>query len=157
MTLAVPLLAGAVEDRQRELERLTSNSLALRYASLKLTESRPGSGLRYRIEVDSQGVTIRNVSIRRLVAIVYGVNYYAVQNDQVNWQPDAEINNWFFRPFYDLRATATLPAPEDFDPYALRQSVTKLLGERFGLQLELDGDCQPPCGSYGVPLAQEPL
>jgi hypothetical protein len=155
--VAVPVLAGAVDDRQRHLERLASNSLALRYATMKLTEAKPGSASRYRIDVDAHGVTVRNVNIRRLVAIVYGISYYAVNNNQVNWQPDAEIHSWFFAPLYDLRATATLPAPEDFDPYALRQGVTRLLGERFGLQLELDGACQPPCGSYGVPLSDDPL
>jgi hypothetical protein len=154
---SIPLLGGAVDERQRHLERLVQNSLALRYASLKLTEARPGAGWQYRIDADAHGVTVRNVSIRRLVAIAYGINYYAVGNDQVNWQPDAARNSWFLGPLYDLRATAEIPMPQDFDGYALRQSVTRLLGERFGLQLELNGDCQPPCGSYGVPLSEDPL
>ena len=153
----VPLLGGAVDDRQRHLERLAANSLALRHATLKLTEAKPGSGWRYRIDADAHGVTVRNVNIRQLVAIAYGINYFAVNNDQLNWQPDAAEHSWFLAPLYDLRATAEIPAPDDFDGYALHQSVTKLLGERFGLQLELNGDCQPPCGSYGVPLSEDPL
>jgi hypothetical protein len=155
--IGIPLLAGAVEDRQRHLEHLALNSLALRHAELRLTESTPGSGGRYQIDADAGGVTVRHVNVRTLVALAYGINYYAVLNDQLNWEPDAQSNSWFLAPFYDLHATAKIPVPENFDSYALRQPVTKLLGERFGLQIELNGDCQPPCGTYGVPLSEDPL
>jgi hypothetical protein len=155
--LGVPLLAGAIDDRQRHLEHLILNSLALRHAELQLTESAAGPGGRYRIDVDARGVTVRHVNVRTLVALAYGINYFAVLNDQLNWQPDAQRNSWFLAPFYDLRVTVPIPVPESFDSYALRQPVTKLLGERFGLQIELNGDCQPPCGTYGVPLSEDPL
>jgi hypothetical protein len=155
--VGIPMLAGAVDDRQRHLEHLALNSLALRHAELQLIESVPGSGGRYRVDVDARGLTVRHVNVRTLVALAYGINYYAVLNDQLNWQPDAQRNSWFLAPYYDLHVTASIPVPENFDSYALRQPVTKLLGERFGLQIELNGDCQPPCGTYGVPLSEDPL
>ena len=50
-----------------------------------------------------------------------------------------------------------MPEPEDFDPYALRQRMTKMLAERFGFELYLNGKCQPPCGKYGVELSPDAL
>lgn len=154
--ISIPLLGGAVDDHQQRLGRLAANSLAFRKATLRLTPAAPGLGWRYRVEVNAQGVTIRNVNIRRLVAIAYGINYYRVYSDQMNSER-AEKNSWLFAPLYDLRVTAAIPELEDFDPYALHQSVTKLLADRFGLQLEMNGDCQPPCGVYGMPMSENPL
>jgi hypothetical protein len=155
--ISIPLLGGAVDDRQRRLGRLTANSLAFRNATLRLSPAAPGLGWRYRVDVDAHGVSIRNVNIRQLVALVYGINYYRVYSDQMNSEADPKTNSWLLTPLYDLRATATIPELRDFDPYALHQSVTKLLAERFGLQLEMNGNCQPPCGVYGVPMSEDPL
>jgi hypothetical protein len=154
--ISIPLLGGAVDDHQRRLGRLAANSLAFRKATLRLTPAAPGLGWRYRVDVDAHGVTIRNVNIRRLVAISYGINYFRVYSDQMNSET-AEKNSWLLAPLYDLRVTAAIPELEDFDPYALHQSVTKLLADRFGLQLEMNGDCQPPCGVYGMPMSENPL
>ena len=155
--ISIPLFGGAVDDHQRRLARLTANSLAFRNATLRLTPAAPGLGWRYRVDVDARGVSIRNVNIRQLVALVYGINYYRVYSDQMNSEADPETNSWLLTPLYDLRATAAIPEPGDFDPYALHQSVTKLLAERFGLQLQMNGNCQPPCGVYGVPMSEDPL
>ena len=154
--ISIPLLGGAVDDHQRRLGRLIANSLAFRNATLRLTPAAPGLGWRYRVDVDAHGVSIRNVNIRQLVALAYGISYYRVYSDQMNSETAAE-NSWLLAPLYDLRATAAIPEPRDFDLYALHQSVTKLLAERFGLQLQMNGDCQPPCGVYGVPMSEDPL
>jgi hypothetical protein len=155
--ISIPLLGGAVDDRQQRLGRLTANSLAFRNATLRLSPAAPGLGWRYRVDVDAHGVTIRNVNIRQLVALVYGINYYRVYSDQMNSEADPETNSWLLTPLYDLRATAAIPEPQDFDPYALHQSVTKLLAQRFGLRLEMNGDCQPPCGKYNVAMSDTAL
>ncbi|MEO8019072.1 MAG: hypothetical protein ABI769_14765 [Pseudomonadota bacterium] len=149
----VPVFGGAVDHRLRHLERIAANAQALRHASLKLTEAPPRNVWKYQIDVDAHGVTVRNVNIRNLVALAYGISYFSVYSDQMNSEHDPEANSWLLTPLYDLRATAAIPEPEDFDPYALRQGVTKLLAERFGLQLEMNGDCQPPCGVYGMPMS----
>jgi len=60
-------------------------------------------------------------------------------------------------PRYDVHVTAPVQRPAEFDPYALRQPVTKLLAERFGLEINLDNRCQPPCGSYAVAMPVDPL
>jgi hypothetical protein len=60
-------------------------------------------------------------------------------------------------PRYDIRVQARVPDPEDFDPYALRQNLTKALSEQFGLEIYVNGDCQPPCGNYHLALAEDPL
>jgi len=154
--ISIPLLGGALDDHQRRFGRLTANALAFRNATLRLTPAAPGLGWRYRVDVDAHGVSIRNVNIRQLVALVYGINYYRVYSDQMNSEA-AEENIWLLTPLYDLRATAAIPELQDFDLYALHQSVTKLLAERFGLRLEMNGDCQPPCGTYHVAMPDTPL
>ena len=154
--ISIPLLGGALDDHQQRFGRLTANALAFRNATLRLTPAAPGLGWRYRVDVDAHGVSIRNVNIRQLVALVYGINYYRVYSDQMNSEA-AEKNVWLLAPLYDLRATAAIPEPRDFDLYALHQSVTKLLAERFGLRLEMNGDCQPPCGTYNVAMPDTPL
>ena len=114
-------------------------------------------GTRYSLDVDSRGVTIRNANVRELVAIAYGVSHYAVSTNQVSYAEDPASVTWLVWPRYDVRAVGTIPRPRDFDPYALRQSMTKLLAARFGLQIELNSVCQPPCGSYDVPMPDSPL
>jgi hypothetical protein len=153
----VPVFGGAVDDRQRHLARLAANALALRHANLELTEAPPRMGWTYRVDADAHGVIIRNVNIRNLVALTYGISYFSVYSDQMNSEHDPEANSWLLTPLYDLHVTATIPEPEDFDPYALHQRVTKLLADRFGLQLQMNGTCQAPCGVYGTPLPENPL
>ena len=155
--VSAPMLAGAVDDRQRRHEHLIVNSLALRQALVDLTPAAAGQGFRYRVEADAHGASIRNASIHDLVAIVYGVRRHAVLSDQMVSGADPELRPWMHWPRYNVRVVAPVPEPEDFDPYALRQSVTKLLAERFGLEIYLNDDCQPPCGRYGVALSMDPL
>jgi hypothetical protein len=39
----------------------------------------------------------------------------------------------------------------------LRQPLTKLLADEFGLEVYVNGDCQPPCGRWGMALTPDPL
>ena len=155
--IAVPMLAGAVDDRQRRHAHLIVNSLALRQAQVDMTVAAPGQGFRFRVEADARGAIIQNASIHDLVAMVYGVKRHAVMSDQMMSGADPDVRPWMHWPRYNIRVVAPVPEPQDFDPYALRQSVTKLLAERFGLEIYLNEDCQPPCGRYGVALSPEPL
>jgi hypothetical protein len=152
--IVVPLLSGAVDDRQQRHRRLVLNSIALRDAPVTITESAPGQGWHYRVRAGAHGVSIYNINLQELVAIVYGVERYAVMTNQMISASDPDPKSWLTSPRYDVRAEAPVPAPERFDPYALRQNLTKLLAERFGLEIYLNGDCQPPCGRYAVPMPE---
>jgi D-alanyl-D-alanine carboxypeptidase len=153
--IGVPVLAGAVHDRLERLARLRTNSTALQAAPVDMMKAAPGMGARHRVDAGARGVFIRNVSIQDLVAIAYGAGHAWVENTQTYSAPDSEPQSWIVWPRYDVRVTAAVPEPEDFDPLALRQSVTTHLARRFGLQLYLNGKCQPPCGRYGM-QAEDP-
>ncbi len=157
VAVSVPMLAGAVQDRQQRRERLIVNSLSLRHAHYAIRQSASGMGTRYRIDADAHGVTIRNANIHDLVAIVYGVKRHAVITPQMMVQGESAARSWLHWPRYDVRVEAPVPDPRDFEPYALRQGLTKLLAVEFGLEIYVNGDCQPPCGNYQVALADDPL
>ena len=155
---AGPLLAGAVDDHQHRRELLIANSLSLRTGTVDMKVAAPGMGTRARVIADDQGVLVRNASLMDLVSLVYGVSKFSVFGDQMVSSDDAGVQSyWLLTPRYDVRVTAPLREPEDFDPYALRQVVTRLIAERFGSEIHMNGKCQPPCGRYGVPLADDPL
>lgn len=155
--LAIPMLAGAVHDRQQRLARLIANSNALRDAAVVMVPAVRGMGNRYRVDADANGVSVRNANIHDLVAIAYGVKRHAVITPQMYSGWDSAGRSWMHWPRYDIRIQAPVPQPRDFDPYALRQNLTKALSEQFGLEIYLNGDCQPPCGNYHLALADDPL
>jgi len=155
--VSIPMLAGAIHDRQHCRERLIANSLALRDAPVAMAPAAPGMGTRYRIDADAHGVSVRNASIHDLVAIVYGVNRYSVISPQMMSGMESASRSWMHSPRYDIRVQAAVPDARDFDPYALRQNLTKTLSEQFGLEIYVNGDCQPPCGNYHLAMADEPL
>jgi len=150
-----PVLAGAVEDRVWRHDLLIANAVRLRTANIVMTEAAPGMGQRSRVLAQRQGVLIRNTSIQDLVALAYGVNHYSVQLEQMFSADTApEDKYWVSLPRYDVRVVAAIREPERFDPYALRQIVTKLLADRFGLEIYVKQKCQPPCGQYNLPLPE---
>ena len=155
--VSIPMLAGAVHDRQQRRERLIANSLALRDAPVVMAPAAHGMGARYRVDADAHGVSVRNANIHDLVAIVYGVKRHAVITPQMYSGVESASRSWLHWPRYDIRIQAQVPDPRDFDPYALRQNLTKALSEQFGLEIYVNGDCQPPCGNYHLALAEEPL
>ena len=155
--VSIPMLAGAVRDRQQRLAWLIENSLALRDAPVTMVPATRGLGERYRVEADAHGVTVRNANIHDLVAIAYGVKRHAVITPQMYSGMESAGRSWMHWPRYDVRIQANVPVPQEFDSYALRQNLTKALSEQFGLEIYLNGDCQPPCGNYHLALADDPL
>src|SRR5688572_2128816 len=152
------LLDGGVADQVRRRELLIHNTLLLRTARIEMKPAAPGMGLRVRVIANENGVLIRNTNIRDLVALVYGINHYAVWADQlVDAYTGERIDSWLTTPRYDIVVRARIRSPEEFDAYALRQRVTRLLAEEHALTINLNSQCQPPCGRYGLPLAEAPL
>jgi hypothetical protein len=152
--VAVPVLAGGLEDRQRRYELLVVNAQSLRDAAVTMKPAVPGMGRRFRIDADSRGVFIRNVTIQELAGIAYGATRYYVRGD--HWQNEGE-EDWFIVPRYDVQVSGRIVEPEAFDPYALRARITRMLAERHGLEIYVDSKCQPPCGKYAVPMPADPL
>jgi uncharacterized protein (TIGR03435 family) len=157
IALFTPMLGGAVADHQWRRNVLIANSLALRDASAAMTLAARGLGERYRVDADPHGVSIRNANINELVAIAYGVHPYEVITPQLMSAPDQTGVSWLVWPRYDVRVDAAVPDAGNFDAYALRQTLTKLLSDRFGLEIYVNRDCQPPCGIYRLALPEDPL
>jgi hypothetical protein len=155
---AGPLAAGGVTDRQHRHAVLIVNAIALRHASVEVTLALPGMGERSRVFADAAGVSIRNANVRELLAIAYGVGHAAVMGNQMVSSQDAEPEDyWLLWPRYDVRIAGPVREPEIFEPYALHQPITRMLGERFGIGVMVNGKCAPPCGRYGVPMSESPL
>jgi hypothetical protein len=153
LAVSVPVLAGATDNRLWRHELLVANARTLRVAEIKMVDAAPGMGDRSRVIANANGVLIRNASIQDLVAMAYGIHPLSVWYTQMFPEDTPpEIKYWVLLPRYDVRVTAPIVEPEEFDTYALRQIVTKLLADRFGLEIYVKQDCQPPCGRYGVPL-----
>jgi hypothetical protein len=152
LSVVIPVLAGAVEDRQKHYELLITNSRSLRDATVTMKPAAPGMGRRFRLDADELGVFIRNVTIQELAGIAYGVTRYYVRGD--HWSAEG-AQDWFIVPRYDVRVTGRVIEPERFDPLALRARITRMLAERHGLEIYVDSKCQPPCGKYGVPMPAE--
>ena len=106
----------------------------------------------------TDGVLIRNINLQDLIAVSYGVSHFSVTTNQM-YSADAkpELNAWLLTPSYDVRLSASIREPDEFDPYALRQRVTPLLVERFGLEIHVNGQCQPPCGRWDKRRDERPL
>lgn len=149
------LLGGALADRLWRLDLLLTHARALRGAPMTLAEAAPGMGSRFRVDVSAGGVELRNVNIQELLAVAYGVSHFAVWSDQMFSEDDPQP--WLVTPRYDVRVRARLEHPEEFDTFALHQRITQFVAERFGIEVQINGKCQPPCGVYGVPLGESPL
>jgi hypothetical protein len=144
------LVSGAVHDRQHRYAVLMADSESLRTARIELTEAAPGMGERMRITTSADGVLIRNANLRELVAISFGVTRFDVIANQMKSSLTTADDepHWMYWPRYDLRVTGKLNEPGMFDSYALHQRVTELLVERFGFEINVNGECQRPCGRW---------
>lgn len=152
--VSFPLLAGAVEDREWRLALLRENARSLRDARIEMKPAAFGMGDRLRVSADARGVSIRNATIRDLTALAYGVRRFFVRGDHFY---EAGEQDWLIAARYDIRVTGRVREPGEFDPYALRIPITRMLAERHGLEIYIDSACQPPCGRYGVPMTEDPL
>lgn len=154
LTVSAPVLGGAVEDHRYGRELLIANSRALRDAEVVMKEAAPGMGERMRIHATADGIFIRNATVQELAGLAYGVNRFMVRGQHfVTSQKD----DWLIGERYDIAIAGHIVQPDRFDTYALRRPVTRMLANRYGYELYLNGDCQPPCGRYGVPIPEKPL
>jgi uncharacterized protein (TIGR03435 family) len=82
----------------------------------------------YQLSADDRLVSIRNTTLRELVAVSYGVDKKNVTGGQ-----------WLDTSRYDIRVQLhdDVADPDDFDPTALRGVVNKLLASRFDLQIQV--------------------
>lgn len=154
LLVSTPLIGGAVEDHRFGRELLVENSRALRDADVVMTQAAPGMGERMRIRVTAGGVFIRNATLQELAGLAYGVSRFMVRGQHfVTSQKD----DWLIGERFDITIAGRIVEPGRFDTYALRRPVTRMLANRYGYELYLNGDCQPPCGRYGVPIPEKPL
>lgn len=135
--IAVPLVAGAIEDSTRRQARLANDSAIFRSARITIAPATDGRE-RIALRVTRDAVVVRNTSLRELVALTYGVNASQVDGGGA----------WLDSPRYDVRAELDAGGidPDTFDPGALRGAVLALLAERFDLQVHVNQRCQQPCG-----------
>ena len=152
--VVLPLLAGGLEDRQKHYELLVRNARSLRDAAVTMKPAAPGMGTRHRVAATATGVLIRNVTIQELAGMAYGVTRYYVRGDHFYEEGEQD---WLIVPRYDVQVSGRVSEPDEFDPFALRARITRLLAERHGLEIYVDSKCQPPCGKYGVPMPADPL
>jgi hypothetical protein len=134
-----PLFAGAAYGSAHRFELLTINSRTLGNADIYMGPAATRRGARPEIVATPNGITIRNSSLRDLVAFVY-----RVRTSQVSGGP------WLDDLRYDIRVVARDPLaePDELDPYALRELTNKLLASQFDFEIYLNQRCQLPCGRY---------
>lgn len=146
LTVASPLVAGAIEGQLRHLQLLAINARQLRNAAIVFTPAKPGLGQRYQLAVDADGVSIRNATLREIMGIAFGVSKFAVYG--VHFQRAGE-KDWLIDDRHDVRISGPITEPESFDTYALRVPMTRKMSLEFGIEVHLNGVCQPPCGRWG--------
>jgi hypothetical protein len=134
--IAVPMLAGAVHDRLERQAALAIDVNSLRSANIELSETGWRFGDRTEIVATETGVVIRKINLQDLVALVYGIGQFEVFGGALPWLES---------PHYDVRVAGPIRTPAIFDPYSLRQPVTRYLNQQFGVSIRVNGSCQNPC------------
>jgi len=140
-TLAVstiPFAAGAMDDALHRHQVLADNTRALWEADIEVRPLSGNPGDPVRVYASGSEVTIRNTSLRELVAIAYGVRPWQVEGS----------GDWLDTGRYDIRARvpAAVSEPDKLHPFALRGLVNKLLSSRFDLEIYVNQECQTRCG-----------
>jgi bla regulator protein blaR1 len=135
--VGTPVLAGAFDDTAHRRAVLVNNARTLTAARVDVKLAAGGGDDAARVAATGQQVTIKNSSLRELVALAYDVPLWRVQGGA----------SWLDEPRYDIHALAAAPVsePDDFDPAALRGVVAKLLATRFDLTIQVNQRCQDPC------------
>jgi hypothetical protein len=151
-------LSGAVHARLHRQEVMRADAATLRDARFDLAVAAPGMGERSQVLPRADGVFIRNVNLKELLAISYGVRRSAITSRQmITAESSVADDHWLYTPRWDIRITARLREPRIFEPYALHEPVTRLLVAQFGFEINVNGKCQDPCGRHSVPMPQEGL
>ncbi|HEX6558827.1 MAG TPA: hypothetical protein VF021_05175 [Longimicrobiales bacterium] len=138
-TVSLPVIAGAIRDRQWRQAMLAIDQESLQSASIVMNEAPAGSGTLSRVTARSNGVEIRNINLQDLVSLVYGIGKFEVFGGAMPWLE---------YPRYDVRIAGPVRAPEVFDPYSLRQPMTQYLYDQFGVSIRVNGSCQKPCKDH---------
>jgi hypothetical protein len=152
VVVATPVLAGAVADRLARHDMLLADSRSLFAAGVSIQPAAPGMGQRVRVTAAPNGVFVRNASIQDLTALSYGVTLGYVWSDHFI---ERGGEDWFTNARYDVRIAGAIHDPDRFDTYALRIPVTRVLAERYHLEIYVNDRCQPPCGRYGVNIPED--
>jgi len=137
-SLTLPILAGAIGDRQARQAALAIDTTTLRSARIEMSETEHAPGTSLQVITSSDGVLIRNINLKDLVAMVYGIDQFEVFGGALPW---------LSTPYYDVRVAGPVSSPAVFDPYALRKPVTEFLAARFGVSIRVNGSCQDPCAN----------
>jgi uncharacterized protein (TIGR03435 family) len=130
-TLAIgmgTLFAGAMDGAARKTvqldARITATVSTARGDRVVIT-----SGPRY--------LSLRNTTLRELVAMAYDVAPHSVEGDDA----------WLDSQRYDIHAEIRDALIDDeVEPAALRHAVNELLASNFNLQVHVNQRCQQPCG-----------
>jgi hypothetical protein len=143
---AIPFAAGAMDDALHRHQVLADNTRALWEADIDVRLLHGGDGGAVRIYATGNEVTIRNTTLRELVAVAYGVHPWQVEG----------AGDWLDVSRYDIRARVPVAVsePENLHPFALRGMVNKLLASRFDLEIYLNKECQTACGQT-LPVSTE--
>lgn len=152
LVIAIPTFGGAVRASVHAHDVLDANTQNMSEARVTIRPARKGSGSRYFVDVNADGVTIRNISVRELTALAYGVNRLFVRGEHFRDGPDED---WLVDTRHDVRIDARVLEPETFDTYALRNVITRELATNFGLEIYLNNSCQKPCGKWGDRVLQQ--
>jgi hypothetical protein len=148
-TVSGAVLSGAVDDRLHRHAVLEANLHDLRQAKIELALAKPGMGERSALFADAHGVRLRNVNVQEMIAFAFGVSRFAVMNNQTVDAAAAEPRDfWMYSPRYDVQISGPVREPEIFQSYALHTVMTRMLAMRFGLEIEVNGECQRPCGRW---------
>jgi hypothetical protein len=142
---ALPLLGGAIRGSAHAHRLLLANTASMNEASVTMRPAQPGMGTRYFIEARADGVRIRNVTVRELTAIAYGVNRFFVRGDHFRENDDED---WLIDSRHDVHIAGRVLEPDDFDSYALRHVITRTLSLGFGMEIYVNNQCQDPCGRW---------
>ena len=137
----IPLITGAADGALRREALLALNTRALESAEITVALTRRAPA-RPVIAAGAREVWIRDSSLRDMVALSFGM-----QSGQVKGDGDS-----LDAPRYDVRFATRHPLnePQSLDPSALRGLVTKLLAERFDLEVYVNQRCQSPCGPLAL-------
>ena len=146
VVLALPLLGGSVRASAHAYEVLEANTQTLSEARVTLRPAKPGLGSRYFVNVDARGVVIRNITVRELTAMAYGVNRFFVRGKHFREEDDVD---WLVDSRHDVHIDGPVIEAEKFDTYALRHAITRELARTFGLEIYVNSECQKPCGKWG--------
>lgn len=134
---AIPFAAGAMDNTLHRHQVLADNTRALWEADVEVRPLTGDPGNAVQVYASGSEVTVRNTSLRELVAIAYGVRPWQVEG----------AGDWLDTGRYDIRAhvPVAVSEPDRLHPYALRGLVNKLLASRFDLEIYVNKECQTRC------------